>query len=75
MDGLEAFAANDYTTWYQIVELTNLPGGREMLRDIESDPSRKRLLQDFSALYRLCGEMDVLDDFAFDWSTVSIANA
>jgi hypothetical protein len=75
VDGLEAFAANDYTTWYRIVELVNLPGGQEMLRDIESDPSRKRLLQDFSALYRLCGEMGVLDDFAFDWSTVSIANA
>jgi hypothetical protein len=75
VDGLEAFAANDYTTWYRIVDLVGLPGGTDMLRDIEADPGRKRLLQDFGALYRLCGEMDVLDDIAFDWSTVSTATA
>lgn len=70
-DGLEAFAANDYATWHRIVSLIGVPGGDAMLRDVESDPGRKRLLQDFSALYRLCAEMDVLEDVPFDWSTVS----
>jgi alpha-N-dichloroacetyl-p-aminophenylserinol N-oxygenase len=70
-EGLEAFAANDYTTWRRIVELVGVPNGGQMLRDVADDPSRKRLLQDFGALHRLCGEMEVIDDLPFDWSTVS----
>jgi hypothetical protein len=70
-DGLEAFAANDYTTWHRIVSLAGVPGGELMVRDVESDPGRKRLLQDFSGLYRLCGDLDALNDLPFDWSTVS----
>ncbi|MGH3754588.1 MAG: AurF N-oxygenase family protein [Pseudonocardiaceae bacterium] len=70
-EGLEAFAANDYTTWHRIVELVGVRNGRHMLRDVAGDPSRKRLLQDFSALHRLCTEMEIIDDLPFDWSTVS----
>ncbi|MGW1358932.1 AurF N-oxygenase family protein [Streptomyces chartreusis] len=71
-DGMEAFAANDYTTWHRIVELTGVPGGRRMLQDVAASAARKRLLQDFGGLHRLCREMDVLDELPFDWSTVSV---
>lgn len=71
-DGMEAFAANDYTTWHRIVELTGVPGGRRMLQDVAASAARRRLLQDFSGLHRLCQEMEVLDDVPFDWSTVSV---
>ncbi len=70
-EGLEAFAANDYTTWHRIVELVGVRNGRQMLRDVADDPSRKRLLQDFGALHRLCSDMEIIDDLPFDWSTVS----
>jgi alpha-N-dichloroacetyl-p-aminophenylserinol N-oxygenase len=70
-DGLEAFAANDFTTWHAIVRLAGLDGGAQMLDDVAHDPARKRLLQDFSGLYRLCGEMEILDEVPFDWSTVA----
>jgi alpha-N-dichloroacetyl-p-aminophenylserinol N-oxygenase len=72
VDGMEAFAANDYTTWLRIAELTAVADGPQMLADVAHEPGRKRLLQDFSGLYRLCGQMDVLEELPFDWSTVSI---
>ncbi|MFZ5889627.1 MAG: AurF N-oxygenase family protein [Myxococcota bacterium] len=73
VDGLEAFSVNDYTTWYRILELVEIPDGRKILDEVQTDPSRKRLLQDFSGLHRLFQEMGVLDQITFDWSTVSIA--
>jgi hypothetical protein len=71
-EGMEAFSANDFTTWARVVELAGVPGGSEMVRDVSNDPNRKRLLQDFSGLHRLCAEMEVLDGVPFDWSTVRI---
>ncbi|MFF7551473.1 diiron oxygenase [Streptomyces olivaceus] len=70
-DGMEAFAAHDFTTWARILDLLGVEGGQEMLRDIASASGGKRLLQDFSGLRRLCRELDVLDSLPFDWSTVS----
>ncbi|MFJ5223287.1 diiron oxygenase [Streptomyces sp. NPDC088400] len=70
-DGMEAFAANDFRTWHRIVDLVGVEGGRNMVLDVEHDASRRRLLQDFGALHRLCDEMEVLDRIPFDWSTVS----
>ncbi len=69
-EGLEAFAANDYASWHNIVEQVGVPGGGQMVRDVAEDPSRRRLVQDFSALYRLCGEIDAVDRLPFDWSSV-----
>lgn len=72
-DGLDAFAANDYTTWERIAEFVRIRDGGQMVRDVMHDPARKRLLQDFSGLHRLCTELDVLADLPFDWSTVSVS--
>lgn len=69
-DGMEAFAAHDFTTWARIMELLEVEGGAEMLRDIKNTSGRGRLLQDFSGLRQLCQELDVFDSVPFDWSTV-----
>ncbi|MFJ2606420.1 diiron oxygenase [Streptomyces sp. NPDC087425] len=70
-DGMEAFAAHDLTTWARILDLLDVEGGGQMLKDIESASGRGRLLQDFSGLRQLCRELDVLDAVPFDWSTVT----
>lgn len=71
-DGLDAFAANDYGTWRRVIEYEGIEGGRQMLLDVEHDAGRARLLQDFSGLYRLCGELGAIEELPFDWSSVSV---
>jgi hypothetical protein len=70
-DGMEAFAAHDFTTWARVMELLGVEGGAQMLQDVENASGRGRLLQDFSGLRQLCEELDVLDSVPFDWSTVT----
>ncbi len=72
-DGMQAFAANDFSTWRRIVTLVGIAGGEQMLQDVAHDPSGQRLLQDFSGLHRLCAEMDLLEVIPFDWSTVAVS--
>ncbi|MFB8278932.1 AurF N-oxygenase family protein [Nocardia colli] len=72
VDGLEAFAANNFPTWHRIVDLVGFDGGHEMLREVEHDPSAKRLLSNFSGLHKFCSELDILEELTFDWSTVTV---
>ena len=72
---LEAFVANDYSVWHAIVDALRIEGGHTMIDECRADPSRKRLLRDYSGLYTLCGELDVLETLEFDWGksqTVSV---
>jgi len=71
-DGMQAFAANDFTTWHRIIELTGVAGGQQMLEQVQHDPAGQRLLQDFSGLHRLSAEMGLVEALPFDWSTVSV---
>lgn len=68
---LEAFVANDYGTWYRVVELVGLRDGRQMVRDCEQQAGRRRLVRDYSGLRRLAGDMDLLDTLDFDWSAAA----
>ncbi|MFJ2116266.1 MULTISPECIES: diiron oxygenase [unclassified Streptomyces] len=70
-DGMEAFAAHDFTTWARILELLGVEGSGQMLHDVKNSSGSGRLLQDFSGLRHLCQELDVLDSVPFDWSTVT----
>ncbi|MFJ2645176.1 diiron oxygenase [Streptomyces sp. NPDC087420] len=70
-DGMEAFAAHDFTTWARILELLGVEEGGQMLHDIKNTSGSGRLLQDFSGLRQLCQELDVVDSVPFDWSTVT----
>ncbi|MEU9079540.1 diiron oxygenase [Kitasatospora sp. NPDC004745] len=69
-DGMEAFAAHDFTTWARVLDLLGVEGREGMLRDVRSAAGAGRLLQDFSGLRTLCEELDVLDSVPFDFSTV-----
>lgn len=71
VDGLEAFAANNYPTWHRIMDLVGVAGGHDMVADAEHDPNAKRLMSNFRGLHQFCAELGVLDDLPFDWSTVS----
>lgn len=71
-DGLAAFGANDFTTWRRIIELLGIEGGEAMMRDVENEPGRALLVQDYSGLHQLCAEIGVLDDVSFDWQSVTV---
>ncbi|MGH3915661.1 MAG: diiron oxygenase [Pseudonocardiaceae bacterium] len=67
-EGLDAFMANDFDAWRRIVDLVDLPGGQRMIDECQADLSRTRMLNDYSGLYRLCEQMDVVDSVGFAWS-------
>jgi hypothetical protein len=71
-DGLTAFGGTDFSTWRRIVELVGIPDGERMMRDVEADPGRSLLVQDYSGLHSLCVDLGVLDEVRFDWSAVSV---
>ncbi len=57
--GLEAFTGSDYTTWAAILDAEHIEGAEQMLRDIEDDAGDARVVQDCSAIQRLCDELGV----------------
>ncbi|HEY8372056.1 MAG TPA: diiron oxygenase [Pseudonocardiaceae bacterium] len=65
--GLEAFVATDYSTWERILQIENVPGWERMVAETKEDTSRSRLVRDYSGLYSLLEEMDLLDQVDFDW--------
>ncbi|RNL87503.1 diiron oxygenase [Halostreptopolyspora alba] len=73
VDGLEAFAANDFSSWRSVMDLVGVKNGYDMVREVEEDPSTQRLLTNFTDLYRFCSDLDLLDRLDFDWSTVTVA--
>ncbi|MFD8751227.1 diiron oxygenase [Kitasatospora sp. NPDC059577] len=71
-DGMRAFGANDFTTWRRVVRLVGVAGGEQMMRDVEQDQGRTMLVQDYSALHRLCTDLGALDEIDFDWGGVTL---
>lgn len=67
-EGLDAFMANDFDAWRRIVDLVGVPHGQRMIDDCQADLSRSRMLNDYSGLYRLCQQMDVVDSVGFAWN-------
>lgn len=65
--GLEAFTATDYATWERIFELERIADADAMLQEVQGDPSVSRIVRDYSGLYGLLRDMDVLDQVEFDW--------
>ncbi|WP_327261404.1 diiron oxygenase [Streptomyces sp. NBC_01232] len=68
MEGLDAFVANDYSTWHRIVDLADVAGGHEMLADCQAQAGRGRLVRDYTGLHKLVEQMGVADQVDFDWS-------
>ncbi|WP_416061113.1 AurF N-oxygenase family protein [Rhodococcus indonesiensis] len=64
--GIEAFTGSDLGTWAAVVDAERVPGGREMLADVAAAPPR-RVVQDCSAIRRLCAELGVADELPVTW--------
>jgi hypothetical protein len=72
---LDAFAANDFGTWRRIVDLVDVTNGQRMIDDCQADPSRAQMLIDYSGLYQLCQQMDVVDRIDFAWSPAATSES
>jgi alpha-N-dichloroacetyl-p-aminophenylserinol N-oxygenase len=73
VEGLDAFVANDYTTWNKIMDLAGIAGGHEMLADCQADTGRKRLVREYTGLHGLVEQLGVSDQVDFDWSRSHVA--
>lgn len=58
---LSAFAAQDYSSWYAVLEHVGIPGARDIVGDCERDTASSNLVRDFSGVHRLTEELGVLD--------------
>lgn len=67
--GLEAFVANDYTTWQRILEIEGVPNADRMINEVQEDTTRTNLVRDFTGLHSLLSEMDLLTQINFNWTT------
>jgi hypothetical protein len=65
---LQAFVANDFTTWRRILEIEGVPDADRMINEVREDGSRLNLVRDFGGLHALLTEMDLLDEVRFDWA-------
>lgn len=65
--GLEAFESNDYATWTAVMEHENVRGGASIVADAAHDTSRRKLVQDCSAIRRLCDDLGVRDEVPYRW--------
>ncbi|WP_305091447.1 diiron oxygenase [Prescottella sp. R16] len=65
--GLEAFEANDWSTWSTIFETENVRDGAAMVADAAHDTGRRKLVQDCSAIRRLCDDLGVTDEVPYAW--------
>lgn len=70
--GLEAFVATDYTTWQCILQRENVPNWRRMVDQTRADTSRARLVRDYSGLYSLLEDLDLLSEVQFDWGKAEV---
>ena len=50
---MDAFSANDMTTWERILDLGDVPDRGRMLREVAADATREPLLQDYSGIEKL----------------------
>ncbi|WP_072806644.1 AurF N-oxygenase family protein [Rhodococcoides yunnanense] len=66
-DGMDAFSSTDFSTWATILDLEEISGHERMLREVEADGSRKKLLQDYSGIRSMCRKLDVEDEIGIEW--------
>ncbi|MFF0813651.1 diiron oxygenase [Rhodococcus sp. NPDC003318] len=58
-DGADAFTATDTAVWSAILRAENVPDADAILREVTADPTRRRFLQDCSAVERLFARFGV----------------
>ncbi|GAB2647569.1 diiron oxygenase [Prescottella soli] len=65
--GLRAFEANDYTTWNAVMASEGVRDGEALVADAAHDAGRRKLVQDCSAIRRLCDDLGVADEVPYEW--------
>jgi alpha-N-dichloroacetyl-p-aminophenylserinol N-oxygenase len=65
--GLQAFVATDYAAWSAILATEQVGGWERMVADVRDDTTNARIVRDYTGLYLLLSDMNVLDDVDFDW--------
>jgi alpha-N-dichloroacetyl-p-aminophenylserinol N-oxygenase len=65
--GLEAFVATDYAAWAAILQTERIHGWEAMVADVQADKSNSRMVRDYTGLYSLMSELNVLGEVDFDW--------
>ncbi|WP_089252678.1 AurF N-oxygenase family protein [Rhodococcoides kyotonense] len=66
-DGMDAFSSTDFSTWEAILRSEEIPNYEAMLAEVETDGSRRHLIQDYSGIRSLCRKLDVEDEIGIDW--------
>jgi len=61
--GVDAFTGGDMTTWAAIVAHEQVPGGRELIADTAAATAHQPVVQDCSAIRRLCASVGAGDTF------------
>ncbi|MBY6410492.1 diiron oxygenase [Rhodococcus sp. BP-252] len=67
-DGMDAFSSTDFSTWRAILHQEEVPDFERMLNEVETDGSRRQLIQDYSGIRALCRKLDVEDEIGIDWA-------
>jgi hypothetical protein len=71
LTALQAFVANDYTTWRRILQLENVPHAARLIAETQANPGHTNLVRDFTGLRNLLTEMSLLDNLDFAWPTAA----
>lgn len=66
-DAVAAFTGGDMSTWAAIVEYERVPGGAEMIADTAAATAHLPVVQDCSAIRRLCATVGVADEVQARW--------
>ncbi|MFD4182149.1 diiron oxygenase [Rhodococcus sp. NPDC058514] len=65
--GVDAFTANDMRTWLAILEHEQVTGAGTIIADATADSVAKPMVQDCSAIRRLCEKLGVAKEIRDDW--------
>ncbi|WP_430332564.1 AurF N-oxygenase family protein [Rhodococcus sp. ACT016] len=64
---LEAFSANDFTTWTTVMDAEDVRDGGALVADAAHDTARRKLVQDCGVIRRLCDDLGVADEVPYEW--------
>ncbi len=67
---LEAFAAQDLSSFQRALHQAGIAGADEIIGDMRSTPSGTRLLRDFSGARRIVRELELTDRVEFDFPPI-----
>lgn len=62
-----AFTGSDMQTWAAIVEYEQVPGGGDLIADTAAATAHRPVVQDCSAIRRLCAGLGVADELQARW--------